>query len=134
MRIPREIFQLLYGSAPHLSPPVSGLEDLYLYEKDVIGPREDTLWPELLHSFPAVKNFYLNTSIVPPVALLLQGRPTEFLPNLENIFLTELGPTKRIDEAIKNFVAARRLNSGHPIAVSGWDYSGMGMYKHSLFR
>ena len=102
-------------------PPLSMTEDLYVYEN--IYPRpvwpddiEDTLWLELLHPFPAVKNLYLSKEIASCIAPALQelvgDTRTEVLPILQNIFL-ELP----VPEGIEQFIAARQL-SGRPIAVS----------------
>jgi hypothetical protein len=77
-------------------PPVSTLEDLYILEDPILLRRwqddvENTLWLELLHPFAAVKNLYLSEELLPCVAPALQelveGRTTEVLPALENIFL-----------------------------------------------
>ena len=52
---------------------------------------ENTLWQELLLPFAAVKNLYPCKECVPRIARALQelveGRTTEVLPNLENVFL-----------------------------------------------
>jgi hypothetical protein len=110
-------------------PPVSTLEDLYIYVNRYGGPRwqgdvENALWLELLHPFAAVKNLYLQEGFVPQIAPALQelvgGSTTEVLPSLENIFLEGFQPSGPLHEGIEKFVAARRLTS-HPVAVSGWD-------------
>jgi hypothetical protein len=104
-------------------PPVSTLEDLYIYgywQDDV----ENTLLLDLLRPFLAVKNLYVFEEFVPPIAPALQelvgGRTTEVLPNLENIFLEGFQSSGPLHEGIEKFVAARRLTS-HPVAVSRWD-------------
>ncbi|KAF8502719.1 hypothetical protein F5888DRAFT_1114840 [Russula emetica] len=120
-------------------PPVSTLEDLYIdvdldwLQDDVENPLwlenmfwlETTIWLELLHPFSAVKNLYLREEYVPSIAPALQelveGRATEVLPTLENIFLEGFQPSGSLHEGIGTFVAARRLTS-HPVAVSHWDY------------
>jgi hypothetical protein len=110
-------------------PPVSTLEDLYIFE-DPGGhpPRwqvdvENTLWLDLLRSFVAVKNLYLSEKFVPRIAPVLQelvgGRTTEVFPTLETIFLKGFRQWNSPHEGIRKFVAARRLTS-HPVAVSGW--------------
>ena len=78
-------------------PPISTLEDLYIYEyRDWLQPCwqddvENPLWLELLHVFASVKNLYVSEEFVPRIAPALQelvgGRTTEVLPSLENIFL-----------------------------------------------
>jgi hypothetical protein len=109
-------------------PPLSALEDLYIYEEspmtvDWRDNIENTLWLELLQPFPAVKSLYLSEAFEPPVARALQelvgGRTLEVLPTLQNIFLDDLEPLP-VPEGIAKFVAARQL-SGHPITVSFWD-------------
>ena len=103
-------------------PPLSMSEDLYIYENTDPQPDwpddvENTLWLELLHPFPAVKNLYLSKEIASCIAPALQeligGTATEVLPILQNIFL-ELWP---VPGGIEQFIAARQL-SGRPIAVS----------------
>jgi F-box-like len=113
-------------------PPVSTLEDLYIFEGQGYPLRwqddvENTLWLELLHPFAAVKNLYLCERIMPRIAPALQelvgARTTEVLPTLENIFLKGLQPSGPLQEGIEKFVAARQLTS-HPVAVSRWDWLG----------
>jgi hypothetical protein len=110
-------------------PPLSQLEDLYIFEDQFYPPCwqddvENTQWLELLHPFAAVKNLYLCEKIVPRIAPALQelvrARTTEVLPTLENIFMKGLQPSGTLQEEIEKFVAARQLTS-HPVAVSGWD-------------
>jgi hypothetical protein len=112
-------------------PPLSTLEDLYIYESSHSQPVwqdniENTLWLELLQPFPAVKNLYLSKEftrrIVPSLQELTGGRSTQVLPTLENIFLQELQSSGTIQKGIQQFVAARQVTS-HPIAVSLWDNS-----------
>ena len=110
-------------------PPVSTLEDLYIFEGRMDPPRwqnnvENALWQEILHSFAAVKNLYLYKESVPRIAAVLQepvgGRATEVFPTLENIFLEEYQLSGPLHEGIEKVVAARRLTN-HPVAVSHWD-------------
>ena len=111
-------------------PPLSTLEDLYIYEclyeeqqhwQDNI---ENTLWLELLHRFTTVKNLYLSEEFAPHIVAALQGlvggRTTEVLPMLQNIFLEEVEPAGHVQEDIGKIVAARQL-SGHTIAISHWE-------------
>jgi len=104
-------------------PPVSTLEDLYIFDDRVRPPRwqddvENTLWLELLHPFAAVKNLYLCERFVPRILPALQelvgGRATEVLPTLENVFLEGIQPSGPLREGIEKFVAARQLTS-HPV-------------------
>jgi len=89
-----------------------------VWEYDVI---ENTLWLELLLSFPAVKNLYLSKDFAPGIAAALQEiSGTEELPSLQNIFVEGLEPSGPFQENIGQFVTARQL-SGHPISFFVWD-------------
>jgi hypothetical protein len=80
---------------------------------------EITRWLELLRPFTAVKKLYLSEGcglhIAPALQELVEGRMTEVLPTLENLFLSGLLPWGPVHEGIEQFVAARRLT------VSRWD-------------
>jgi hypothetical protein len=113
-------------------PPISTLEDLYIFEVGLYLPLwqddvENSLWLDLLRSFVAVKNLYLSQEIVPRIAPALQelvgGRTREVFPTLENIFLEGFRTSGPLHEGIEAFVAARRL-TGHPVAVSPVDWEG----------
>jgi hypothetical protein len=107
------------------------LEDLYIYEgpgfqwdwKDDI---ENGLWLQLLHPVIAVKNLYLSEEIArrigPALQELAEGRTTEVLPALQNIFLKGLEPSRPVQEGIRQFVASRQV-IGRPVTVSRWDDS-----------
>ena len=107
-------------------PPLSALEDLYIHEEGPcrLDDVENMVWLQLLHTFVAVKNLYLNEAFVPRLAPALQelvgGRTTEVLPALENILLKGFQPSGPLHEGIEKFVEARRLTS-HSVAVSRWD-------------
>jgi hypothetical protein len=110
-------------------PPVSALEDLYIFEPRRHplrwqGDVENTLWLELLHPFAAVKNLYLCEKFVQRIAPALQElvgeRTREVLPTLGNIFLEGFQPSGPLHKGIEKFVTARWLTS-HPVAVSCWD-------------
>ena len=79
---------------------------------------EGTQWLELLFPFTSVKHLVLSRGSAPLVAPALQGlageNVIEVLPMLQNLHLE--GPTrsKRVKEAIRQFIAARQL-SGHPV-------------------
>ena len=110
-------------------PPLSTLEDLYIYEylyselvwQDDI---EDALWLDLLHPFAAVKNLYLSekfaSHIMPALQELDVGGTTEVLPTLQNIFLEEHQLSGTVRACIQQFIATRQATS-HPVAVSCWD-------------
>ena len=110
-------------------PPLSALEDLYIYEDSKSPPDwrdniESALWVELFHPFSTVKNLYLSEKlalrITPALEELVGIRTMEVLPILQNIFLEGLQPSGPTQEGIVQFVAAREL-SGHPITVSLWE-------------
>ena len=112
-------------------PPLSTLEDLYIYEDLFPQPDwkvdiENELWLQLLHPFTAVKNLYLSKkialSIGPALQELAEGRTTEVLPALQNVFLEGLESSGPVQEGIGKFVAARQVAS-RPIAVSRWAQS-----------
>jgi hypothetical protein len=108
-------------------PPLSTLEDLYIY--DLTSPAhwqdniENSLWLGLLHPFRAVENLYLSKKfaprIVPALEELIGSRATEVLPALRNIFLERLESSGRVEEGIRRFVASRQV-TGDPIGVSPW--------------
>ena len=109
-------------------PPLSTLEDLYIYEdslsrSDWNEDIENGLWLRLLHPFTAVKNLYLSEEIALRIGHALQefvkGRTTEVLPALQNIFLEGLEPSGLVQEGIGKFVAARQVAS-RAIPVSRW--------------
>ena len=109
-------------------PPLSALEDLSIYDHKLSYPRsedniENTLWLELLRPFTAVRKLYLSKEfarhIVPAFQELVEGRTTEVLPMLQNIFLATLQPSEPVPEGIQQFVAMRQV-TGHSIAVSDW--------------
>ena len=110
-------------------PPFSILEDLYLPHSLPDNPNrkdkiDNGLWQELLHPFIAVKNLHLSKDfalhIGPALQELVEGRTTEMLPALQNIFLEGFESSEPIQEGIGQFVAARQV-AGYPIAVSRWD-------------
>ena len=110
------------------SPFLSTLEDLYIFkctsgELNSKGKVENRLWPELLHSFTAVKNLYLSRDfaqyIAPAFQELLEGRTAEVLTALHNIFLEGFDSSRPVEEGIGQFVSARQV-AGHPITISRW--------------
>ena len=108
-------------------PFLSKLEDLYIYDSSNSPPDwkdiENELWLQLLHSFAAVKNFYLSEQfalrIGPALQELAEGRATEVLPALQKIFLEGLESSGSVQEGMGKFVAARQV-AGRPMAVSSW--------------
>jgi hypothetical protein len=78
---------------------------------------------EIFRPFTAVTNLFVCKEfahcIAPALQELVRERVVVVLPALENLFLEELQPSGPVQEAIGQFVAARRL-LGHPVAVSNW--------------
>ena len=110
-------------------PPLSALEDLYIYEYPDSPPDwkdniENMLWLKLLLPYSSVKNLYLAKKFAEYIAPVLQeligGGTTEVLPALENIFLEGLGAFGTIPDGIVKFIAAREL-SDHPVTVFPWE-------------
>jgi hypothetical protein len=106
-------------------PFLSTLKDLYIHEEqlDWEDDIENRVWLELLHPFTAVKNLYLSEELAPLIGPALQelveGRTTEVLPALQNIFLEGFKSLGPVEEGIRQFVAARQFSS-HPVAISLW--------------
>ena len=116
-------------------PPLSMLEDLYIYEHPSWPPVwqdnvDNTLWLELLRPFTSVKNLYLSEKfaslITPALQELTGGSTTGVLPTLQNIFVEELQPSGTVQASIQWFAAARKVTSHH-IAVARWDNSKQDM-------
>jgi hypothetical protein len=119
-------------------PSLSTVEQLYIghqyselvWKNDAI---EYTLWLQLLLPFTAVKNLYLSKDFAPGIAAalleLVEGRITEVLPGLQNIYVKGPRPSGPFHENIGQFVAARQL-SNLPISISDWD-GGSDWYKDS---
>ena len=78
---------------------------------------ESTQWLELLHPFTSVTNLVLSHGSTPRVAPALQElageNVIEVLPMLQNLHLEGLKRSKRVKEAIRQFIAARQ----HPVTV-----------------
>jgi hypothetical protein len=78
---------------------------------------------QLFRQFAAVKFLYISREIVQCIAPVLQElveeRVIEVLPALQTLFLEETLPSGPFQEAIGQFIAARRLAT-HPISVSRW--------------
>ena len=111
-------------------PPLSMLEDLYFIKgRDIYAQPdweygiENGQWLELFRSFMPVKNLYLSEKFVsliaPALRELVEGRVTEVLPALQNIFLKGLESSRSVQESIRQFVAARQVTN-HPICISPW--------------
>ena len=109
-------------------PPLFVLEDLYFDEDPYSQPDwkasiENTQWLGLFRSFMAVKNLYLSekfaSCIAPALQELVEGRTTDVLPALQNIFLKELDLSGSVHEGIGKLVAARQA-ANHPIVISPW--------------
>ena len=106
-------------------PPLSVLE-LYFYmdfNPDWTGRIENRQWLELFRSFTAVKNLYVSeklaSHIVPALQELVEGRTTDVLPALQNIFLKGFDSSGSVQDSIRQLVAARQAIN-HPIGISPW--------------
>jgi hypothetical protein len=106
--------------------PLLTMENLYVCEDRRTRPTwkgdiENTEWLDLLLPFTAVKNLYLSKLYSPRIALALQefaeGRTTEVLPNLQNVFLEGFQSSKSVQE---QFTGARQLTNP-PVAISTWN-------------
>ena len=104
------------------------LEDLYFHEDSDSPPdRKDSVenreWLELFRPFMAVKNLYLSENlaslIVPALQELVEGRTSDVLPALRNIFLKGLESSGSVQASIGKLVAARQA-ANHPIVISPW--------------
>ena len=110
-------------------PPLSILEDLYFCEEsaglqpDWKDSIENRKWLELLRPFMAVKNLYLSeiyvSHIAPALQELVEGRTTDVLPALQNIFLDGFDSSRSVQESIGQLVAARQVTN-HPVGISPW--------------
>ena len=107
-------------------PLLSVLEDLYFYmgsHPDRNASVENRQWLELLRPFKAVKNLYHSedfaSRIAPALQELVEGRMTDVLPALQNIFLKGFEQCGSVQEGIRQFVAARQV-ANHPISISPW--------------
>jgi hypothetical protein len=109
-------------------PPLYMLEDLYVHEDSYSPPDwkdsiENRQWLELFRSFVAVKNIYLSekfaSRIAPALQELVEGRTTDVLPALQNIFLKGLGSSGSVQESTGQLIAARQV-ANHPIGISPW--------------
>jgi hypothetical protein len=109
-------------------PLLSAMESLFISEPIHTQPDwkdgiENTEWLELLLPFTVVKNLYLSKQfaprIVPAVQEITRGR-TEVLPTLQNLFLEGFQPSGPVDEAIGQFISARKLTN-RPVAISVWE-------------
>ncbi len=114
-------------------PVLSATESLYIYEKEDLHSSlrlgwkddiENTEWPQLLLPFTAVKNLYLSKEfgrrIAPALQELTEGRMTEVLPVLQNLFLEGFHSSKSVQEVIERFTSGRQFTN-HPITISSWD-------------
>ena len=81
-------------------------------------------WLDFFRPFTTVKNLYLCKKVAEFISSALQElvgeSVTSAFPALESIFLEELEPSRPVQDAFQQFIAARQL-SGHPVAVSQWN-------------
>jgi hypothetical protein len=116
--------QICSSSFPRAFIPV--VESLHILKGEYPSPYwpnniESSQWLELLRPFTTVKRLYISrglvTGIVPALQELVGERVTEALPALQTLFLEEPLPSGHVQEAIGQFIAARRL-AGHTITMS----------------
>ena len=85
---------------------------------------ESGQWLDLFRPFAATKELYISSEFTPRIAPALKeligDGVIEVLPALQTLFLEEPLPSRRVQEAIEQFVAARQL-AGHPIGISHWN-------------
>ena len=110
-------------------PSMDMVGHLYIYRPRNLPSQwqddiENGQWLEILDPFTAVTDLYVCKEfaqcITPALQELVEERVMDVLPALESLFLEELQPSGPVQEAIGQFVAARRL-LGHPVAVIDWD-------------
>ena len=110
-------------------PSIDMVEHLYIYRPRNLPSQwqddiENGQWLEILDPFTAVTDLYVCKEfaqcITPALQELVEERVMDVLPALESLFLEELQPPGPVQEAIGQFVAARRV-LGHPVAVIDWD-------------
>ena len=103
-------------------PPLLTVENLQVFTKDPYSGLdwkddiEEDQWLEFLRPFAAVKIILseeFESGIASALQNLVEGRTTEVIPSLKNIFLTRSESSGTFQEAIGQFIAARQL-SGHP--------------------
>ena len=109
-------------------PSIDMVEHLYIYRPRNLSQWQDDIengqWLEILDPFTAVTGLYVCKEFAQCITPALQGlvgeRVMDVLPALGSLFLEALQPSGPVQEAIGQFVAARRL-LGHPVAVIDWD-------------
>jgi hypothetical protein len=104
---------------------VSGVEWLDISENrsdrqvDVDG----TQWLELLRPFVTVENLCLSERLGPLIVpVLTEEVATGILPELRNLFLEGLGPSRSsqfVQEVVEPFIAARQV-LGNPVGFHEW--------------
>jgi hypothetical protein len=113
------------------SPPLPTVEHLYMISSSSSFHRQEighTQWLELLRPFAAVRNFYLSEKLAQSIVsalqvFLRQGVTRVLLPTLHNLFLEGSLPSRPVQEAIRQSLAAQQLSS-HPVAISQWREHG----------
>jgi hypothetical protein len=97
-----------------------------LYIEDLYSQIEGVEWLDLLLPFPTVKNLYLSWQFSPPWRIpaalqeLTEGRATQVLPALQNVFLEGFLSQECVQEGISRFLFERQLTN-YPFAISVWD-------------
>ena len=108
-----------------LLPSFYTVEQVYVYTIVDLSSQwqndiENVQWLEIFHPLTTVKNLYVCKEFVQCIAFALQDlvreRVTDVLPALESLFLDGLQLSGPVQEAIRQFIAARQL-SGHPLTL-----------------
>ena len=125
-------FSSLTQICSSLLSPLPTLEHLEIFADQLhwrFNMMENAHWLGLLRPFSSVKDLVLFDDLVKSVAPALREltgeRVSESLPALKNLFLKgscPSAPSQLVQEAIEQFVLARRL-SGQPVVLHYWVYS-----------
>jgi len=82
-------------------------------------------WSHLIRFLTATESMYLThrlaIRIAPALKALTGAGVTEVLPVLRNVFVERLDSSRRVQNALGHFAAARQLLSGHPVDVQCWE-------------
>jgi hypothetical protein len=104
------------------------VDHLYIYSNQY--PEQWRSNMELIAFFlplTGVKNLYVSKQLAGCISIALKEltgeRVADVLPALERVYLEELQPSGPVQEAVGQFVAARRL-LGHTVTVFPWDRTG----------
>jgi hypothetical protein len=120
-------FSTMVQFCTSFSRPLFSVESLYIFKNipmcrdryDIMSADQE--WFDFLRPFTAVKHIHPCDASAIQISYMLaelgRERHTEILPTLQNIFLEDISPSRRIPGGIVGFVYDRKC-SGHPIVVS----------------